>query len=54
MSSRVVRIFGVLLASMTMLASQTASADKLKDVIARGYLIVGTTSTTPPFGYKDE
>ena len=54
MSSRVVRIFGFLLASMTMLASQTASADKLKDVIARGYLIVGTTSTTPPFGYKDE
>lgn len=54
MSSRCVRMFGVLLALLTMLMSQAAWADKLKDVIARGYLIVGTTSTTPPFGYKDE
>lgn len=54
MSSRSVRVFGVLLALWTILASEAAWADKLKDVIARGYLIVGTTSTTPPFGYKDE
>ena len=54
MSSRGVRMFGVVLASIAVLAAQPAWADKLKDVIARGYLIVGTTSTTPPFGYKDE
>lgn len=54
MSSRGVRMFGIVLASIAVLAAQPAWADKLKDVIARGYLIVGTTSTTPPFGYKDE
>ena len=47
-------MFGIMLASIAVLAAQPAWADKLKDVIARGYLIVGTTSTTPPFGYKDE
>ena len=31
-----------------------AHADKLQDVLKRGYLIVGTTSSTPPFGFKDE
>ncbi len=31
-----------------------AHADKLADVLKRGYLIVGTTSATPPFGFKDE
>jgi polar amino acid transport system substrate-binding protein len=31
-----------------------ARADKLADVLKRGYLIVGTTSSTPPFGFKDE
>ena len=31
-----------------------AHADKLDDVLKRGYLIVGTTSATPPFGWKDE
>jgi polar amino acid transport system substrate-binding protein len=31
-----------------------AHADKLADVLKRGYLIVGTTSSTPPFGFKDE
>lgn len=31
-----------------------AHADKLADVLKRGYLIVGTTGATPPFGYKDE
>ena len=40
----------VLAASMPLLAR----ADKLDDVLKRGYLIVGTTSATPPFGYKDE
>jgi len=28
--------------------------NKLADVLKRGYLIVGTTGATPPFGYKDE
>jgi polar amino acid transport system substrate-binding protein len=54
MSRQVIRVLGALLVSATVLTSQSACADKLKDVIARGYLIVGTTSTTPPFGYKDE
>jgi polar amino acid transport system substrate-binding protein len=40
----------VLAASIPLLAR----ADKLDDVLKRGYLIVGTTSATPPFGYKDE
>jgi polar amino acid transport system substrate-binding protein len=31
-----------------------AHADKLQDVLKRGYLIVGTTSSTPPFGFKDD
>ncbi|MDB5820910.1 MAG: extracellular solute-binding protein family 3 [Rhizobacter sp.] len=31
-----------------------AHADKLADVLKRGYLIVGTTSSTPPFGFKDD
>jgi polar amino acid transport system substrate-binding protein len=31
-----------------------ARADKLADVLKRGYLIVGTSSTNPPFGFKDE
>src|SRR5882757_6650049 len=31
-----------------------AHADKLQDILKRGYLIVGTTSSTPPFGFKDE
>lgn len=31
-----------------------AHADKLADVLKRGFLIVGTTSSTPPFGFKDD
>lgn len=31
-----------------------AHADKLQDILKRGYLIVGTTSSTPPFGFKDD
>lgn len=34
--------------------STVAQADKLQDVIDRGYLIIGTSSTNPPFGFKDE
>lgn len=45
---------GALALSAISVAGQAAWADKLKDVVARGFLIVGTTSTTPPFGYKDE
>jgi len=47
-------MIGAMLTLAVALTAQNARADKLKDVIARGYLIVGTTSTTPPFGYKDE
>ena len=54
MNRHVVRLLGAVLVSAAALTTQSAWADKLKDVIARGYLIVGTTSTTPPFGYKDE
>jgi polar amino acid transport system substrate-binding protein len=31
-----------------------AKADKLQDVLNRGYLIIGTSSTNPPFGFKAE
>jgi polar amino acid transport system substrate-binding protein len=34
--------------------SSIAQADKLQDVIDRGYVIIGTSSTNPPFGFKDE
>lgn len=30
------------------------AANKLQDIIDRGYVIVGTSSTNPPFGFKDE
>ena len=36
------------------LLPHVAHADKLADILKRGYLIVGTTSSTPPFGFKDE
>ncbi len=36
------------------LAPFAAHADKLADVLKRGYLIVGTTGATPPFGFKDD
>ncbi|MDB5820915.1 MAG: extracellular solute-binding protein family 3 [Rhizobacter sp.] len=47
---------GLLAASVFLaaLAPQLAHADKLADVLKRGYLIVGTTSATPPFGFKDD
>lgn len=35
-------------------AAPAAHADKLQDILKRGYLIVGTTSSTPPFGFKDD
>lgn len=31
-----------------------AQADKLQDILKRGHLIIGTSSTNPPFGYKNE
>jgi hypothetical protein len=37
MSRQVIRLLGALLVSATVLTSQSAWADKLKDVIARGY-----------------
>jgi polar amino acid transport system substrate-binding protein len=39
---------------ITMFLPPLAHADKLEEVLKRGYLIVGTTSATPPFGFKDE
>lgn len=54
MRKRVVQVLASVLIAATLLVSHGACADKLKDVVARGYLIVGTTSTTPPFGYKDD
>jgi polar amino acid transport system substrate-binding protein len=41
-------------AVLAALVPQFAHADKLADILKRGYLIVGTTSSTPPFGFKDE
>jgi polar amino acid transport system substrate-binding protein len=43
----VAALLGALLAPL-------AHADKLAEVLSRGYLIVGTTSATPPFGFKDD
>ncbi|MCW5237558.1 hypothetical protein D5047_15225 [Verminephrobacter eiseniae] len=46
-----------LVAVLTLLGmcfSPLAHADKLADVLKRGYLIVGTTGSSPPFGFKDE
>src|SRR5882757_740303 len=42
------------LAVIAVLMPLAARADKLADILKRGYLIVGTTSSTPPFGFKDE
>jgi polar amino acid transport system substrate-binding protein len=44
----------LLFAGVGCLLASAAHADKLADVLKRGYLIVGTTGATPPFGYKDE
>ncbi|MBO9354352.1 transporter substrate-binding domain-containing protein [Bordetella petrii] len=41
-------------AALIMVWPGLAQANKLQDVLKRGYLIVGTTSTTPPFGFKDD
>ncbi|HYG45847.1 MAG TPA: transporter substrate-binding domain-containing protein [Bordetella sp.] len=41
-------------AALAMIWPGLAQADKLQDVLKRGYLIVGTTSTTPPFGFKND
>src|ERR1700759_796513 len=55
MTSRFVRQCLAALASACLaLLPQFAHADKLADILKRGYLIVGTTSSTPPFGFKDE
>lgn len=43
-----------LVVGMTMGMARVAHADKLKDILKRGHLIVGTTSTTPPFGFKND
>ncbi|ABM59101.1 transporter substrate-binding domain-containing protein [Verminephrobacter eiseniae] len=46
-----------LVAVLTLLGmcfTSLAHADKLADVLKRGYLIVGTTGSSPPFGFKDE
>ncbi len=45
-------VAGALILIATALAP--AKADKLQDILNRGYLIIGTSSTNPPFGYKDE
>jgi polar amino acid transport system substrate-binding protein len=45
------------LAAMALLIAgplSSAKADKLQDVLDRGYVIIGTSSTNPPFGFKDE
>jgi polar amino acid transport system substrate-binding protein len=44
----------VAIGALATLIPSHAFADKLQDVLKRGYLIVGTTSTTPPFGFKDD
>jgi polar amino acid transport system substrate-binding protein len=46
--------FALALALAAAVSPLAAHADKLADVLQRGYLIVGTTSATPPFGFKDE
>ncbi|PZP90891.1 MAG: murein transglycosylase [Variovorax paradoxus] len=40
--------------SALMVLGAPAHADKLQDILKRGHLIVGTTSSSPPFGFKDE
>src|SRR6218665_1330733 len=42
------------LALLGMCFTSLAHADKLADVLKRGYLIVGTTGSSSPFGFKDE
>jgi polar amino acid transport system substrate-binding protein len=44
----------VLLIAASLVGASPGRADKLKDVLDRGYLIIGTSSTNPPFGFKDE
>ncbi|MEZ2297894.1 transporter substrate-binding domain-containing protein [Variovorax sp. RCC_210] len=51
---QLLRAFGAMAAVLSSAAPLLAHADKLDDVLKRGYLIVGTTSATPPFGWKDE
>lgn len=50
---RMVKMLLALLGVAIMMAAPSY-ADKLEDVLDRGYLVVGTSSTNPPFGYKDE
>ncbi|NYT37277.1 transporter substrate-binding domain-containing protein [Allopusillimonas soli] len=50
---RMVRPALALMVAAGLMLPLQANADKLQDVLKRGYLIVGTTSTTPPFGFKD-
>lgn len=46
---------GIGLCALAMLPAQTASAQgKLKEVLSRGKLIVGTGSTNPPWHFRDE
>lgn len=55
MNNRRSRILVLLCATAATLGlGQTAQADKLADILARGKLIVGTGSTNPPWHFRDE
>lgn len=40
--------------AVSMAFASPGNADKLKDVLDRGRVVIGTSSTNPPFGFKDE
>jgi polar amino acid transport system substrate-binding protein len=50
-----IRMWGAAAAVIIVAAAMApAKADKLQDILNRGHLIIGTSSTNPPFGFKNE